>query len=989
MHTFLKSIADGYLREGCLDRYVFVFPNSRSARYFAEYLQGGRVLCVTMGEVMEKASGYKRASRNTQLVMLYRAYTEVLGKYRPEQTAESFDRFRYWAEMLVRDFDEVDQYMVEPRELFRNVKDYKEIQSYYLTPEQERIIRRYWGEDPYWGHLCGDKPGDDDDKPLWVHLQNADKKKSVGRFLQLWEILLPLYTRFRELLEAEGIAYQGMAAKKSAQRAMAGIGLSLAEETYVFIGFNRLTTAQHIVMERMRELGKAHFYWDYDPALMDAGMGNKAGRFISEYVRDFDTSHPFVTIPAFEGVHEVDIYGISSAVGQVKAAATLLTNEDMAVVLPSEELLLPMVASVPGRFEEINVTMGYPLRMSVAAQLFSLFMQLQLNARETPSRGVEYFRNDIKALLSHPALRKALPDEIKRLDEIHCGQRTFNLAYDAVARADGIDTLRPLLTPVADLGDIDSVSDYCQAFFAMLLEAGLVKGIDRGVVQALSEQTDELRRLSKRHGVAIGDRTAFNMLQRSLFTRSMALIGQSFNALQIMSMLETRALGFDDVMILSMNDDVFPGRSYSRSFIPDSLRRAYGLMTAEHTECDRAYYIYRILSHARRLTMIYDSTTGELNTGEPSRFIEQLCNLPLPGVRVHRHSASYGVMTAAGAGEVKIPEDIRIDKRAPHVKRVLERFLDPALKDRYYLSASALKNYKHCKLKFYMERVANMRVEEEKHENMDALAVGNIFHECMERIYGKLPTPYITRGILDELMSGGFDNLLHRELQRSINVNYCNVPATDGDGNENLETYTRPISQEASLYYHNILDMVMGTLSCEPDEFKFEQAEAAYTFPWKIFADRSKSLNLMLKIDRIDTVNGIIRLIDYKTGSDETTAQSMDTVMGDNKNKNGYFQLMVYCLAFLDLFPDVSADKIQPMIYLMNDMFRENRFKELTYNRKPVKTFKTLADDALAHIRGMIEEIFDYDVPFTRPDKCALCAKCDYNRLCFAKSPGE
>lgn len=993
-HTFLKSIAEGYLREGLLDNYVFVFPGSRPALYFKQYLseqngidsQSGNPLCITLGELMEKGAGYKKASPNYLHMALYRAYADTLKELRPKQKPEEFDRFRYWAEMLVNDFNDVDHYMANPSEIFRNVKDYKEIQSYYLTPEQEAIIRRFWGDDPYWGHLYNDPrrhtdaSKDDDGKPLWTHLQNAEKRKTVERFLQLWELLLPIYTRFRQSLERKGLAYPGMAARKTAERARQGIGLGTDRETYVFIGLNRLTTAQHIVLEQLNLRGKAHFYWDYDPVLMNPLSGNKAGRFVAEYAEHFTACHPLVKIAPFDGVHQVHVYGIASNVAQAKVAAQLLDSNDMAVILPNENMLLPMVASVPARFEEINVTMGYPLRYSVTAQLFSLFTSLQLRARRNADGEVEYFRHDIQAIVSHPALREAQAQEVENLARLHKELNTFNLPYRAIENAEGIDSLKPLLRPVADLNDIDSVMEYCRNFFDILADSNLVHGIDRAAVKALTEQAEELCRLSRQFDVAVGERTFFLTLQRALFSRSMALIGSSFNALQIMGVLETRALGFEDVMMLSMTDADYPGKTFIHSFIPESIRRAYGLPTSEHMEAERAYHFYRILSHARRLTLIYDARIGGQHSGEASRFIEQLANLDFKGVTLTRHAAAFAGTASTSNALSPLPDDFEVDKRDPRVQRKLRLYLDPKQMAGYKLSASALKSYIQCPRKFYFERILEKRMQTEVKENIDALAAGNIFHEAMERIFTLLPSSKIDRNVIEELIDGGYDNLINRELHRALNIHFCRVPRMI-DGQENQQAYTTPLNQEAAFYFDNFHRQVTATLRAEPQHFTFKAAEANHRFAWHIFPDKSKSLNFVMKIDRIDTVDGMVRLVDYKTGNAKTGVTDLSTLF-TNHEYDGMFQLMVYSLAFLDINPDLSAQDLCPVIYKLSDIETKKCVDLLSLNKKPIKSFAQVADDARRYTQELIEEIFNEEVPFRRCEGNGNCINCDYNVLC-------
>ena len=259
-HEFLRSIADGYIRaerENLRD-FAFIFPNARSAEYFNTYLKEEKGIdtvevqtrCMPMAKFIETAVGMQRASRNELLMAMHTAYVRVSNRLAPDHKPQEFDRFRFWAEMLIRDFDEIDRYYVEPERIFKNVANYKDLQSHYLTPEQEEVIRNFWGEDLYWQRLSHNGKGkkddkEDDDLPLWKH---TGKGEAASKFVQLWDMLLPIYFEFREILKSRKDAdphkrehcYPGMAYRRAADILKSGRQLRISPKTYVFIGLHRL-----------------------------------------------------------------------------------------------------------------------------------------------------------------------------------------------------------------------------------------------------------------------------------------------------------------------------------------------------------------------------------------------------------------------------------------------------------------------------------------------------------------------------------------------------------------------------------------------------------------------------------------------------------------------------------------------------------------------------------------------------------------------------
>ncbi len=1003
MHEFLRSIADGYFRSEGLNitSYTFVFPNSRSAKYFSNYLgekkdfegRNLRTLCLTMSELFEKGAKLKRASQNRLQMSVYAAYCKVSRELNPDFKPEEFDRFRFWAEMLIKDFDEADRYLIDPAQLFRNISEYKEIQSYYLTDEQKSIIRDFWGDDPYWGRLYADDNTKTEEVPFWAHIGKKDGEPA-RKFMQLWEMLLPIYRELNRMLREKKLCYPGMACREVVRALKATGRLPFNPKKYVFIGFHRLTTSEHIVMDELQRLGMAHFYWDYDPVLMNPETGNKSGRFISRNAQHFRSSLPAVTLPAGGGKHIVEVIGVGSSVGQAKVAAQLLTREDTAVVLPADDMLLPLIASVPEQFEQINVTMGYPMRFSQLSQVYSSLAMMQIRARRHSNGMIEFFRNDVMRVLAHPLLRAACADELSAIKALMKEHHLYNLpAHEIADRADEFPIMSGLMSPVKNPGDMNEVAEYTDRTLTTLEENSIVTGIDRAAIDTLRGQIDELRELSAEFGVKMVDNTFFHLLERAVFQRGLPLSGITFDVLQIMGVLETRALGFKNVIILSMNDSVFPGHFNSKSFIPESLRRAYGMPTAEHYESDHAYYFFHILSHAERLTLIYDSRSGGLRSGEKSRFIEQILNVGFPGVEI---TCSDAVFTSTLAAVDSDPEPlIAVDteiKKEGRVLQRLNRYLDHSTKEnvrKYKLSASSLKTYLHCPFQFYLERVEDIRPADPPKENIDAVLIGNIIHEVAERIYKQLPDKNITRTVIDQIINNGYDGLLEREVRRSFNANFVGIPrmVKDPDSDNlipNPAVSDTPLHGEAEVYEPTIRQVIIDMLLAEPDVFRFIAGEMSETFSWKL--KNGKELNFTMKIDRVDQTGDILRIVDYKTGKDSTSFTEKNIMVRESASlRSGIFQLLTYCYAYISRYPRTDPNKLKPLIYTLKSIPKSGTFADLTYGKNPLESYAQVADFFEPEFDDLIDEIFNPDIPFRRTSNNDMCKFCKFQRFCHAE----
>lgn len=1012
MHEFLRSIADGYFQSEGLNitSYTFVFPNSRSAKYFSNYLgekkdfegRNLRTLCLTMSELFEKGAKLKRASQNRLLMSVYAAYRKVSTELNPDFKPEEFDRFRFWAEMLIKDFDETDRYLVDPEQMFRNIGEYKEIQSYYLTEDQKSIIRDFWGDDPYWGRLYADNP-ESKDLPFWAHIGNKDGAPK-RKFVQLWEMLLPIYRELHRMLLEKKLCYPGMACREVVKTLKSTGRLPFNPKKYVFIGFHRLTTAEHIVMDELQRLDMAHFYWDYDPVLMNPVTGNRAGRFIARYAEYFRASLPAVTFPSGGGKHAVEVIGVGSNVGQAKIASQLLTREDTAVVLPSDDMLLPLVASVPERFEKINVTMAYPMRFSQLAQVYSSLAMMQIRARRHSDGMIEFFRNDVMRVLANPLLRAVCVDELSAVKALMKEKNLYNLpAHEVTDRAEEFPIMSGLMSPVNNTRDMTDVAEYTCQVLTILKENAIVTGIDLAAIDTLRSQIDELRELSAELGIGMVDNTFFHMLERAVFQRGLPLSGITFDTLQIMGVLETRALGFKNVIMLSMNDSVFPGRFSAKSFIPESLRRAYGMPTVEHYEADNAYYFYHILSHADRLTLIYDSRSGGLRSGEKSRFIEQLLNVGFPGVEI---TCSDAVFSSSLAVQDSVPLiDVNTEiKKTERIMERLNRYLDHSTQEnvkKYKLSASSLKTYLQCPFQFYLERVEDIHPADPPKENITELIIGNIIHDVAERLYKQLPGTIgkvIDRTVRNRIINNEYDGLLEREVRRAINANFVGIPRMikDSDSGKLIHNTAvdTPLRGEAEVYEPIIRQLIIDMLLAEPETFSFIDGEMSETFSWKLKS--GKEVNFTMKIDRLDRVGDILRIVDYKTGKEETGFNN-DNIMarGTKSLRKGIFQLLTYCYAYISRYPKTDTNKLKPLIYTLKSIPKNGSFADLTYSKNAnartkiaVESYAQLLDlfEFESEFDKLIDEIFDPDKPFWRATDEKVCNYCNFKRFCFADS---
>ena len=985
MHEFLNSIADAYAADPAVRTYTFVFPNVRSRVYFQQYLAARmgveadsiNSMFLTLAEMMERGSRMRPAPKERLLFMLYKAYRTV--RTRAGESVEPFDRFRFWGQMILRDFNDVDRYLADPEQLFRNVSEYKEIQSFYLTPQQEEIIRTYWRADPYWKAAFENRAAAKE-LPFWNHITHRGEPER--KFTQLWAILGELYREFRRLLAESGECYPGMAYRAVAETVMSGRRLPFNPRLYVFIGFNRLCHAEHALFRELQRQGLAHFYWDYDPTLMNHRRSNTAGRFISTYAKEFATCSSAVAIPRRPATHKVEIIAVPGAAAQAQVASEFLHGNETALVLADAEMLVPTVSAIPEEYGQINVTMGYPLRFSALVQLISQLTKMQMRVSFDSAGNAIFFHDDIADLVAHPAVQSAFPEAAAALVPYMRSNRLFNLTLNDLDEQ--FDCLRPLLGTVEKDARPARVAEYINDLLDYARQNNMVSGIDTVAFDKIRETISGLAGYAAEFGIDADRRTLFDMLEHSLLDRTIPMEGESFEAMQVMGVLETRALGYPNVVMLSMTDDSFPGNEAGRSFIPEALRRAYGLPTRDHAESDSAYHFYRILSWARSLTVIYDARCGAMRTGQPCRYLTQLLYGSFPGVEVSERVATFEAPALGGGGPVS---------DGSMSKAFLAESLMPYCNTsesgkKATLSATSIKTYFNCPKQFFLEKILHLSPPDPIERETSAADHGNVVHQVAERIYSYFLANRdgrVERSDLDSLLGGGFDGLLERELTRAVNLALLHVREFLDDGTENPALYTPITSGEEIFYLSGLRKELHSLFGRESTPLTIVDTEKEFIMPLKV--SDSLTVNFKMIIDRIDRIeeNGrtITRIIDYKSGGDELKTADIDTLLrlSDPDQPRAILQLLVYCEAYHQL-TGTPRELLRPMIFKFKDM-ELTEFPLLKIGKRSLDNYAEVADEFREKFGAVMEQIFDLEEPIFQSLNPRCCRFCKlYGKVC-------
>ncbi len=901
----------------------FIFPNKRAISFFRKYLaeecaRTQKVMiapeCLTINDFFSRLGGLRTADRLSSLLTLYECYKEL------NPSAEPLDEFVFWGGVILSDFAEVDKYRVSPDQLFRNIADYRHLQGDFdfLEPAQREAMEHFLGQ----------------------FEKDGEYKE---RFRRIWDILLPLYDSFRERMASRGMATEGGVYRQIADcldsLAVADLlsGHFPDTEKYVFVGLNALNECEKRVLRKMRDAHLAEFCWDFssdeikDPA-------NRSSFFLSQNVAEFPQA--FTTDPDGLPRPVVNVVACPSSVGQAKILPSVLPEKAdirTAIVLPDEGLLVPVLNSIPEQIRDVNVTMGYPMKGSEFEALLNNIEALQLNLREKDGKTLFYHKY-VWGIFSNSLVRSSVSEagaEIIR--RIRSEARYF---IDSASFA-GDSLLECIFRPAKD---IPAYLKELILKLAHLLKQQEGKEMELDFAMYSYKAVTRLQDL----GPDVQPRTWWKLIGQMTGRAAVPFKGEPLKGMQIMGPLETRALDFDNVIILSCNEGLFPRRAVSPSFIPAELRKGFGLPTYEYQDSVWAYYFYRLIQRAGNIWLLYDTRTELSRSGEESRYIRQLQMLYDFDIRQYSLKAPIRESVPETAIQ-KTEEDIAA-------------MYDPCFR----LSVSAVQNYLNCPAQFYYSRVKGLKAADEVNESLDAGMLGSVLHETMEELYTGMET--VSRKYLESLLKdeGRVRGIISRRIKKKLR--------TDEVQGRNLifeEIITR--------YAMQILRTDLGLLKdAGKDGFQVLGLELEKTL-------KIGNFTFLGYIDRLDSFDaGTVRIVDYKTGkvteqdidvTDANAAEVVDKLFGPENKDRPKIALQLYLYGeYLKGDKLVAGKEMQNCIYQTTDIFRQ---KPKSIPRSP--EFCRLAGERL---EAVLKEMEDRSVPWKRTEDSKTCEWCDFKTIC-------
>ncbi len=946
---FLRLVARAFVEnEGTsVAEKSFVFPNRRSLIFFQKYLgeEYGKVYgkpllsprMLTISELFASISGLQQADPIEAQYILYRNYIKLKYPQLPQADAmakESFDEFVHWGNVLISDFNDIDKYLIDASQLFTNISDLKQLDSdwSFLSPEQRRAIEKFWGS-----FLDGGE---------------SFKKESFSR---LWSIMYELYTSFKSQLEKAGYGYEGMIYRKVAENPQ-----MCSSGHLVFIGFNAPNKCERQLMRWLRDRAMGDFYWDYyGPMVTDPE--NKASMFISDAVKEFPSRYAIESEHALPQIYTI---GVPSGVGQALVAADILKGLvgsnpiRSAVVLPDENLLLPVLDSIPQEYDKVNVTMGYPISATPLTGFINSVAQLQKGIKIRDGKPMFYHKG-VLDLLRNNYIKEHAREGASQISAAIIKENLIYLPLDSPLIG---DLESPLLKAIFRVPEESAAMLDCLAEILKELDL-LATPLDKEFIYRYYLAVMRLKGLD----IPMRKETCLRLLTQITSSITVPFNGEPLAGLQVIGSLEVRALDFENIIILSANEGTFPSSSQSNSFIPYNLRVGFGLPTYELQDAIAAYHFYRSIYRAKRVWMLYDTRSEGMKSGEMSRFIKQLeyhYNIPL-----ERSAVSASALPDSDKMKIEV-------EKTPELMQYMnEAYIAPEGKKS--LSVSAINAYLDCPLRFYLQYVKGIREEDEIQESIESGTFGTIFHDTMEELYSQYAGEIVSAQVLDSIIRNRkrIDEVIESKFRKN---NIADI------------TGRNVIVKEV------IRKCVLITLEEDKTHAPFNYIAGEETFYSKLEISNGRSVRFMAVIDRIDSTEKSLRVIDYKTGKVEVPSgsQTIESYFDRSQEKryDAYVQVYLYAMV-LDSLAGKSgvlklksgksvkfvcgddSSNIEMIIYPVTKLKKEKILSQ-PLSRENLDTYKKA-------LQGCVEEIFDENVPFVQaPQENRSCEWCLFKQIC-------
>ena len=972
MKSFLSLIAEDMLSHFTNDMrdVTVVFPGKRAGMFLSRELAllsdkpvWTPNYCM-MGDLFQSLTTIQIADPLECICILHKVMQEELGT----DYTETLDDFWSWGEVLMADFDDIDKHLANAKAIFTNIADQERLKSLdYLDKDQRETLERFFG-----------------------HFALKNSTKLQEKFLQTWDHMFDIYTKLHKRLLAEGKLWEGALFRYVTEQMQADESLVQrlleGKRAVVFAGFNVLNDVESTMMSLVQREGKARFYWDYDIFYCDPKKDYEAGYFMKQNLVNFPCAiSDAAEFDNFSHLKDVTFIACTTDNAAARYVNTFINEElrkkneelrvkdksnqsdeksnsdsslhilqsSLSVVLCNEALMQPVLHAIPESANEVNVTMGFPIADTPAYGIIMALLKLQIEGYDAER---QRFRYPFVQTLRRQPLFELLQEEDCF---IYQGNDTQKL----------LDYLLTLVRQIAlHYAQIEEPNLFEQLYSETVFRIDRILCLLKGLLPLGGEwEGATLRRL----------------LRQMMISTKIPFHSEPDRGLQMMGMLETRQLDFDNILLLSVEEGNLPRSTHANSFIPESLRQAFGLTYQRHRIAVYAYYFYRLVQRCEHLTCVYNESTNDGVQHEMSRFLRQmLAETDIP----------IRTLWLRSEPDVKATLPLVVEKTDDVMERLRHRY-DQNFSggEHIMLSPSAINTYMACPMQFYLNNVLRIRREDDPEEGISADIIGTIFHDTAEFFYEWLQQRFDTDTISADMLQA--PKILEPMLDTAFDV--CWFHPTDEF--DRLPVMRERFQKAMANGKWSMANEYKGTVLIAHDVLlrylqELIRFDARYA-PFRIVGIEAKrTIDIMVngirvrtggRIDRIDATDKCLRIVDYKTGSYKLQDKvKMENVIGLDKGHVPYYlQTFLYALAEMEN-PEATLP-IQPVLFFPIKAASPDYDPSLKIDGEVVDDFGAQHAKAFREgLQNILADIFNPDKPFTCTTDAKACEYCKLGQIC-------